>query len=151
MCAGYPLPSQYNRPRYAALRFYTVFRMGTQLACRTVFAGLRIAFVFPVTVAVGGTVFQDTVLRTDNAIIIFVVYKFSPFMSALHRHRSFVAGIQHSAVIKYFLCNMRCFVCTVGHYCRYLGKELRHLVINIIECYAVVDIAWCWLAECHRR
>ena len=66
-----------DMPRYG---FYTVFRMGTQLACRTVFAGLRIAFVFPVTVAVGGTVFQDTVLRTDNAIIIFVVYKFPPFI-----------------------------------------------------------------------
>ena len=64
--------------------FDTVLTMGTQMSGGTIRTDFRIALVFPVAVTVGGAVIQNLVFRTDNAIVIFIIYVLPPFVTTLH-------------------------------------------------------------------
>ena len=46
---------------------------GAAFADRTAFANVTLAFVLPVALAVGGGIAQNLVLRTENAVVIFIV------------------------------------------------------------------------------
>ena len=62
----------------------TILAVRTKMSGGTTGTDLWIAFVFPVTIPVGGAVIQYLVLRTDDTVEMFVIYILPPFVSALH-------------------------------------------------------------------
>ena len=77
-------------PDVPANSLNAVFAVCTQMSGRTIAADLWIAFIFPVTLPVGGTVVQNLVLRTDDAVEMLVIYILPPFMPTLHSLRTLV-------------------------------------------------------------
>ena len=61
-----------------------VLALGAKMSGGTVTTDLWITFVFPVAVTVRRAVLQNMVLRTKNAVVIFVIHVLPPFVSALH-------------------------------------------------------------------
>ena len=57
----------------------------TKMSGRTVATDLWITFILPVTVTVCRAVFQHLVFRTQNTIIVLVIYVLPPFMPAFLR------------------------------------------------------------------
>ena len=56
----------------------TLLIFGAAFADGTVFANVTFALVLPVAIAIGGGITQNLVLRTENAIVIFIVDIFIP-------------------------------------------------------------------------
>lgn len=52
---------------------YMVFAVRTLLQMWTIFAVVRFAFILPVTIAVGGTVFERFVARTYVTVVLFII------------------------------------------------------------------------------
>ena len=63
--------------------FNVILVICTKMSGGTVAADLWIAFIFPVSIPVGGAVVQNLVFWTDNAVEMLVIYILPPFMSAL--------------------------------------------------------------------
>ena len=78
-------------------------------------ANIAAAFVFPVTVPVGGAVMQHLVFRANHAVEVFVIHVFPPFVPALHGHRPLVRCGDYPVVIEYLLANPWCLKCRVGY------------------------------------
>ena len=60
-------------PDMALYRLYTILGMGTELSGRAIGADLWVTLVFPVSIPVGGAVFQDLVFGTDDAVIELII------------------------------------------------------------------------------
>ena len=63
--------------------FNEIFVLCAKMPGGTVAADLWIAFIFPVSIPVGGAVVQNLVFWTDDAVEMLVIHIFPPFMSAL--------------------------------------------------------------------
>ena len=68
-------------PDMALYRLYAILGMGTELSGRAIGTDLWVTLVFPVSIPVGGAVFQYLVFGTDDAVIEFVVDIFPPLVS----------------------------------------------------------------------
>ena len=64
--------------------FNEIFVLCAKMPGGTVAADLWIAFIFPVSIPVGGAVVQYLIFRTDDAVEMLVIYVLPPFMSAFH-------------------------------------------------------------------
>ena len=63
---------------------YEVLALCAKMSGGAVCTDLWIAFIFPVSIPVGGAVLQNLVLRTDDAVEILIVHILPPLVSALH-------------------------------------------------------------------
>ena len=57
---------------------------------RTGFANVTFAFLLPVALAIGGGIAQNLALRTEDAVVIFIVDIFIPGQVAFPRHRTLI-------------------------------------------------------------
>ena len=82
----------------------------TKMSGRTVAADLWITFILTVTVTVCRSVFQYLVFRTQNTIIILVIYILPPFMSVFHRPGTRIGCRQYLSIAEYQFADVRCLV-----------------------------------------
>lgn len=120
---------------------HRILGMCAKMSCRAILTYFGIALVFSVSVSIGRTVCKRMVLRTNDAIVILIVFVLPPFVSAVHCLRSFVCRTENTIVIKYLFANMGSFVSTVCYNGFYLGKPFGHFFIYVIKCYAIMYVA----------
>ena len=114
---------------------------GAAFADRTAFANVTLAFVLPVALAVGGGIAQNLVLRTENAVVIFIVDIFIPGQVPLFRHRPLIGQRRDSPAVEYLLADPRRFVARVGGDDLGFGIVLDQTLKDRVKGDAVMDIA----------
>ena len=62
---------------------YAILGMSAKFSCRAILAYFGIAFVLPVSVFVGGTIFKCMIFWADNTIKMFIINKLPPFVSLI--------------------------------------------------------------------
>ena len=128
-------------PDMTLYRLYAILGMGTELSGRAIGADLWVALVFPVSIPVGGAVFQSLVFGTDDAVVKLIIDIFPPLVSTFPCLGTLIGCGENSAIAKYFLANMRRLVSAVGYNRFNLGKALCYLVIYLVKCNTVMYIA----------
>ena len=97
-------------PDMTLYRLYAILGMGTELSGRAIGADLWVALVFPVSIPVGGAVFQSLVFGANDAVVKLIIDIFPPLVSTLPCLRTLIGCGENSAIAKYFLANMRSLV-----------------------------------------
>lgn len=87
---------------------------GAAFADRTIPANVTFAFVLPVAIAVGGGITQNLVLRTEDAVVVFIIDIFIPGQVVLLCHRSLVGQRRDSPAVEDLFADPRRFVARVG-------------------------------------
>lgn len=128
-------------PDVALNDFGALSALGAAFTDRAVFANVALALVFPVSIAVGGRVAQNFVLRTKYTIVIFIVNIFIPRQIAVLCHRALIGQGRDSSAVKDLFADPWSFVSCIGCDHLYLRVVLRQSLKYRIKRNAVVDIA----------
>lgn len=84
---------------------------------------------------------QDFVFRTNDTVIVLVIYIVPPRQSILLGHGAFVSGGKNSSTVEDSFADPRCFIGAVCHDYFVFRVLLANLVIERLKGYAVMDVS----------
>ena len=128
-------------PDVALNGFGALLTLSAAFTDRAAFANVAFTLVFPIALAVGSRVAQDLVLRTEDAIVIFIVNRFIPRQVAFLRHRTLIGQGWDSPAVEDLLADPGRFVPRVGRNDLNLRIVLCQSLEYRIKRNAVMDIA----------
>lgn len=127
-------------PIYVWWSFWHVFASGTLCQIWTRCTTCPAAFIFPVSIPVGRTVFQCLMVGTDVAVVILIIHILVFFEKTFFCHWSFIGQQRFDTIINEKLCDCRSFVSRICDQC--FDTDVFYPVIKTFKSFAVMLIAW---------
>lgn len=81
------------------------------------------------------------VLRTNDTVVVLVIYILPPPVAALHGLRPLVGGGEHTSIFEYFFADVRGLIGGIGNNHLNFGEICRHTAIYCIKGHAVMYIS----------